>query len=160
MCGICGVAAPSLPGGAEDDVRAMAARLAHRGPGDRRVVARAGAVLGLARLHVVAPNAPGGPHATADGSVVAPDAGAAYRATDSVETGVADTVGAVALDASGNLAVANSTGGTFYKHPGRVGDTPIIGCGLYADDTLGAAACRVVPLTDRPSSAARMRAAR
>lgn len=52
-----------------------------------------------------------------------------------------DTVGAVALDAAGNLAVGNSTGGTFYKHPGRVGDTPIIGCGLYADNTLGAAAC-------------------
>ena len=52
-----------------------------------------------------------------------------------------DTVGAVALDTAGNLAVGNSTGGTFYKHPGRVGDTPIIGCGLYADNTLGAAAC-------------------
>lgn len=53
----------------------------------------------------------------------------------------ADTVGAVALDTAGNLAVGNSTGGTFFKHPGRVGDTPIIGCGLYADNTLGAAAC-------------------
>jgi beta-aspartyl-peptidase (threonine type) len=52
-----------------------------------------------------------------------------------------DTVGAIALDGEGNLAVANSTGGTFFKHPGRVGDTPIIGCGLYADNTLGAAAC-------------------
>jgi beta-aspartyl-peptidase (threonine type) len=52
-----------------------------------------------------------------------------------------DTVGAAALDADGNLAVGNSTGGTFFKHPGRVGDTPIIGCGLYADNTLGAAAC-------------------
>lgn len=53
----------------------------------------------------------------------------------------ADTVGAVALDEHGNLAVGNSTGGTFFKQPGRVGDTPIIGCGLYADNTLGAAAC-------------------
>jgi beta-aspartyl-peptidase (threonine type) len=53
----------------------------------------------------------------------------------------ADTVGAVALDSAGDLAVGNSTGGTFYKHPGRVGDTPIIGCGLYADNQLGAAAC-------------------
>lgn len=52
-----------------------------------------------------------------------------------------DTVGAVALDEHGNLAVANSTGGTFFKQPGRVGDTPILGCGLYADNTLGAAAC-------------------
>lgn len=56
-------------------------------------------------------------------------------------TGAADTVGAVALDQMGNLAVGNSTGGTFYKAPGRVGDTPIIGCGLYADNTMGAAAC-------------------
>jgi beta-aspartyl-peptidase (threonine type) len=47
----------------------------------------------------------------------------------------------VALDTAGSLVVGNSTGGTFYKHPGRVGDTPIIGCGLYADNLLGAAAC-------------------
>ena len=53
----------------------------------------------------------------------------------------ADTVGAVAIDAAGNLVVGNSTGGTSFKHPGRVGDTPIIGCGLYADNTMGAAAC-------------------
>jgi len=51
------------------------------------------------------------------------------------------TVGAAALDMDGNLAVANSTGGTFFKHPGRVGDTPIIGCGLYADNAMGAAVC-------------------
>ena len=53
----------------------------------------------------------------------------------------ADTVGAVALDEAGNLAVANSTGGTFFKQPGRVGDTPLIGCGLYADNNMGAAIC-------------------
>ncbi len=52
-----------------------------------------------------------------------------------------DTVGAIAIDACGNLAVGNSTGGTPFKYPGRVGDTPIIGCGLYADNTRGAAAC-------------------
>jgi len=51
------------------------------------------------------------------------------------------TVGAAALDIEGNLAVGNSTGGTFFKYPGRVGDTPIIGCGLYVDNTLGAAVC-------------------
>ena len=38
-----------------------------------------------------------------------------------------DTVGAVAMDANGNLAVATSTGGVTAKLPGRVGDTPIIG---------------------------------
>jgi beta-aspartyl-peptidase (threonine type) len=50
-----------------------------------------------------------------------------------------DTVGAVALDAAGNLAAATSTGGTFNKHPGRVGDSPLVGCGAYADNRVGAA---------------------
>jgi beta-aspartyl-peptidase (threonine type) len=45
-----------------------------------------------------------------------------------------DTVGAVALDASGNLAAATSTGGTLNKTPGRVGDSSLIGCGCYADN--------------------------
>ena len=44
------------------------------------------------------------------------------------------TVGAVALDASGYLAAATSTGGTLNKFPGRVGDSPLVGCGFYADD--------------------------
>ncbi len=44
------------------------------------------------------------------------------------------TVGAVARDLKGNLAAATSTGGTFDKHPGRVGDTPLIGAGTWADD--------------------------
>ncbi len=48
------------------------------------------------------------------------------------------TVGAVALDAAGDLAVATSTGGTFYKRPGRVGDSPLVGCGAYADNHSGA----------------------
>ncbi len=51
-----------------------------------------------------------------------------------------DTVGAIALDARGHLAVDTSTGGTPGRHPARVGDTPLVGCGLYADDALGAAA--------------------
>ncbi|HWZ51212.1 MAG TPA: isoaspartyl peptidase/L-asparaginase [Granulicella sp.] len=45
-----------------------------------------------------------------------------------------DTVGAVALDAAGNLAAATSTGGTLSKTPGRVGDSSLIGCGCYADN--------------------------
>jgi len=45
-----------------------------------------------------------------------------------------DTVGAVALDAHGNLAAATSTGGTLNKTPGRVGDSSLIGCGCYADN--------------------------
>jgi L-asparaginase / beta-aspartyl-peptidase len=44
------------------------------------------------------------------------------------------TVGAVALDQAGNLAAGTSTGGTFYKMPGRVGDSPIIGAGTYANN--------------------------
>ncbi len=51
------------------------------------------------------------------------------------------TVGAVARDRCGNLAVATSTGGVPQMLPGRVGDTPLIGAGLYADNSLGAVAC-------------------
>ena len=44
------------------------------------------------------------------------------------------TVGAVALDSYGNLAAGTSTGGIMHKMPGRVGDSPIIGAGTYADN--------------------------
>jgi len=50
-----------------------------------------------------------------------------------------DTVGAVAMDAAGNFAAAASTGGTTMKLPGRIGDTPQIGSGLYSDNLCGAA---------------------
>lgn len=43
-----------------------------------------------------------------------------------------DTVGAVVLDGAGHFAVATSTGGSAPALPGRVGDTPIVGCGYYA----------------------------
>ncbi|MBN1954010.1 MAG: isoaspartyl peptidase/L-asparaginase [Anaerolineae bacterium] len=49
------------------------------------------------------------------------------------------TVGAVALDEQGNLAAATSTGGTPNKLPGRVGDSPLVGCGAYADNRSAAA---------------------
>ena len=52
--------------------------------------------------------------------------------------GAGDTVGAVALDRAGNLAAGTSTGGTPNKPPGRVGDSPLIGCGTYADNEFGA----------------------
>ncbi|AKU92083.1 isoaspartyl peptidase/L-asparaginase family protein [Vulgatibacter incomptus] len=48
------------------------------------------------------------------------------------------TVGAVAIDAAGRVAAATSTGGTSGKRAGRVGDSPLPGCGLYADDAAGA----------------------
>ena len=50
----------------------------------------------------------------------------------------ADTVGAVARDSDGRLAVAVSTGGITGKLPGRIGDSPIPGAGFYADDRYGA----------------------
>jgi beta-aspartyl-peptidase (threonine type) len=50
-----------------------------------------------------------------------------------------DTVGAVAVDRQGNFAASSSTGGTMMKLQGRIGDTPQIGCGLYADNRAGAA---------------------
>lgn len=49
-----------------------------------------------------------------------------------------DTVGAVALDGRGNVAAATSTGGFPLKLPGRIGDSPLIGCGTYADNQGGA----------------------
>jgi len=51
------------------------------------------------------------------------------------------TVGAVALDLHGNLASGTSTGGTCCKFPGRVGDSPLVGCGCYADARAGAVSC-------------------
>jgi beta-aspartyl-peptidase (threonine type) len=62
------------------------------------------------------------------------------------------TVGAVARDARGHLAAATSTGGMLLKLPGRVGDTPLLGCGTYADDALAAVSCtghgeRIIQLT-------------
>lgn len=48
------------------------------------------------------------------------------------------TVGAVALDRWGNVAAGASTGGIDFMLPGRVGDTPLIGCGIYADNRSGA----------------------
>jgi beta-aspartyl-peptidase (threonine type) len=50
-----------------------------------------------------------------------------------------DTVGALAIDQNGDLAAADSTGGVSLKLPGRIGDSPIIGAGFFADNRLGAA---------------------
>jgi beta-aspartyl-peptidase (threonine type) len=70
--------------------------------------------------------------------------GGAPRASDStgtlnaLDSGKYGTVGAVALDAQGNLAAATSTGGMTSKRAGRVGDSPIIGAGCYADNRTAA----------------------
>ena len=50
-----------------------------------------------------------------------------------------DTIGILALDANGDLAGACTTSGAAYKYHGRVGDSPIIGAGLYVDNEIGAA---------------------
>ncbi len=61
-----------------------------------------------------------------------------YDAMRSGQAGKLGTVGAVALDRDGSLAAGASTGGIALMLPGRVGDTPLIGSGLYADDEAGA----------------------
>lgn len=62
----------------------------------------------------------------------------ASNARPANELSALGTVGAVALDRAGNLAAATSTGGMTAKRYGRVGDTPIIGAGTYADNAYGA----------------------
>lgn len=54
--------------------------------------------------------------------------------------GGADTVGGVVRDSSGRLAASTSTGGTPFKPPGRVGDSPLPGAGFYADDRVAVSA--------------------
>jgi L-asparaginase / beta-aspartyl-peptidase len=66
------------------------------------------------------------------------------RAAASIGAGAGhghDTVGAIALDAAGHVAAATSTGGRTFKPVGRVGDSPLVGSGGYADDELGAVSC-------------------
>ena len=58
-----------------------------------------------------------------------------------LESVIGGTVGAVALDRRGLVAAATSTGGMTGKPPGRVGDSPLIGCGTYAESTAGAVSC-------------------
>ncbi len=52
-----------------------------------------------------------------------------------------DTVGAVAVDANGVITAGTSTGGTPNKYPGRIGDSPLIGCGNYADSGVAGVSC-------------------
>ena len=60
---------------------------------------------------------------------------------EGLRVGRGDTVGAVAIDSQGNIASGDSTGGRPFKHPGRVGDSPLVGCGIYADNQAGGVAC-------------------
>lgn len=62
------------------------------------------------------------------------DAAAAGRRAAAGELGAAGTVGVVALDMNGDLAAGTSTGGRTNKRYGRIGDSPIVGAGTYADN--------------------------
>lgn len=68
-----------------------------------------------------------------------PGPGSDAARSDAAGTRSGGTVGAAALDARGHFAAATSTGGMNGKLPGRIGDTPLIGAGTYADDQGGAA---------------------
>jgi beta-aspartyl-peptidase (threonine type) len=73
--------------------------------------------------------------------LITPAARAAFEAARAEPGAVGwagGTVGAVVADARGHLAAATSTGGMVNKSPGRVGDSPLIGAGTYADDEAGA----------------------
>jgi beta-aspartyl-peptidase (threonine type) len=62
----------------------------------------------------------------------------AARVRTPADVGTGGTVGAVARDRRGSVAAATSTGGLANKRPGRVGDSPLLGAGTYADDDGGA----------------------
>lgn len=69
------------------------------------------------------------------------DAANLFPAPPIIESSKMGTVGAVALDQHGNLAAATSTGGMTNKHPGRIGDSPVVGAGCYADNRSAAISC-------------------
>jgi len=102
--------------------------------GIRNPVKAARAVLEEGR-HVLLVGDPAGAFARATGLETAPGE---YFVAERREHG---TVGAVALDATGALAAATSTGGIDGKHPGRVGDSPLIAAGTWADDGTVAISC-------------------
>lgn len=61
----------------------------------------------------------------------------AQKSINAERPGEPGTVGAVAIDCNGNIAVATSTGGITGKVAGRIGDTPLLGCGTYANNLYG-----------------------
>ncbi len=101
--------------------------------GEHILLVGAGA-LAFAREHGIAPELPE--------AMVTPRARERWereRAGRLAPSATGDTVGACARDAAGRVAAATSTGGISWKRPGRVGDSPLPGCGTYADDGAGAA---------------------
>lgn len=80
------------------------------------------------------------PFRDAQGAIIAEMLARAAHLTTDPER-VAGTVNFIAQDQAGRIASAVSTSGWAWKYPGRLGDSPIIGAGNYADDRYGAAAC-------------------
>jgi beta-aspartyl-peptidase (threonine type) len=105
--------------------------------GIKNPVRAARAVLEEGR-HVLLVGEPAGAFARAAGLETAPGE---YFVTERRLRRLHGTVGAVALDAHGTLAAATSTGGIDGKHPGRVGDSPLIALGTWADDATAAISC-------------------
>ena len=93
----------------------------------------------LAQLHQAQARQPGAAVLDHDGAAAASKLSFAGNPLD--EKTKMGTVGAVALDSRGNLAAATSTGGMTNKRFGRVGDSPIIGAGTYANNETVAVSC-------------------
>ncbi len=112
--------------------------------GIRNPVRAARAVLDEGR-HVLLVGEPAGAFARAAGLETAPDAWFVTerrrRALERGDGAGGGTVGAVARDARGGVAAATSTGGTTGKNPGRVGDSPLVAAGTWADDATAAVSC-------------------
>jgi isoaspartyl peptidase/L-asparaginase-like protein (Ntn-hydrolase superfamily) len=106
--------------------------------GIRNAVLAARAVLDQGR-HVLLAGEPAAAFARAAGLETAPESW--FVTERALERAGAGTVGAVARDTRGRLAAATSTGGTHGKHPGRVGDSPLVAAGTWADDATAAVSC-------------------
>lgn len=87
--------------------------------------------------HAANPTPGGPPELAGDGKTPAPTAGPPSRAFPFTH----GTVHLSGRDAAGNLAACTSTSGLSYKIPGRAGDTPVIGAGIFVDNSAGSAGC-------------------
>jgi beta-aspartyl-peptidase (threonine type) len=112
--------------------------------GIRNPILAARAVLDEGR-QVMLVGKPAGDYARDAGLATAPEAWfktyERQRAFEAGDDSRGGTVGAVARDGQGRVAAATSTGGSAGKHPGRVGDSPLIAAGTWADDATAAISC-------------------